>query len=57
MDLLYYIVGEFMVWTAILASFIGFGYWLSESVHEMGGWKPWADDFFGLTYNEKEDHK
>lgn len=57
MDLFYYYVGEVVSWFGLIALCVSFGYWLSESVHEMGGWKPWADDFFGLTYNEKEDHK
>ncbi|WP_304058212.1 hypothetical protein [Levilactobacillus namurensis] len=55
MDLVYYYVGEFMVWFSIMALCIGLGYYLSESVHAYGGWKAWADDFFGLNF--KEEHK
>jgi hypothetical protein len=50
-------LGELISWMAPIALAMWFGYWLSEQVHEFGGWKAWAKDFFGLTYNEKEDHK
>ena len=57
MDVFYYYFGEFASWFCFMFLCIYGGYKLSESVHHYGGWKAWADDFFGLTYDEKEDHK
>ncbi|QCZ53525.1 hypothetical protein UCCLBBS449_1589 [Levilactobacillus brevis] len=52
MDLFYYYVGECVSWFGLISGAMFLGFKLSESVHDMGGWKAWAMDFFGL-----EDHK
>jgi len=57
MDVFYYYFGEFASWFCFMFLCIYGGYKLSESVHHYGGWKAWADDFFGLTYDEKGDRK
>ncbi|MFC6275640.1 hypothetical protein ACFQET_08965 [Levilactobacillus tangyuanensis] len=54
MDLFYYYVGEVVSWFGLIAVCVSFGYWLSESVHAMGGWKAWSIDFFGLELKEEQ---
>lgn len=54
MDLFYYYVGEVVSWFGLIALCVSFGYWLSESVHAMGGWEAWAIDFFGLELKEEQ---
>lgn len=48
MDLFYYYVGECVSWFGLISGAMLLGFKLAESVHDMGGWKAWAMDFFGL---------
>lgn len=41
-------VGEILTWMAPIALAMWAGYYLAVQVHDFGGWKAWAIDFFGL---------
>lgn len=53
LDLFYYYLGECVSWFGLIAGAMFVGFKLSEDVHDMGGWKAWASDFFGIEVDRK----